>query len=55
MVTTETWSRRDLFKNERWAKLLIYHSLFTIAARPIFLYDRFVVRMSPRVTTFMFC
>jgi len=28
MVTTETWGRRDLFKNERWAKLLIdtlYH------------------------------
>jgi putative transposase len=28
MVTTETWSRRDLFTNERWAKLLIdtlYH------------------------------
>ena len=28
MVTTETWSRRDLFKNERWARLFIdtlYH------------------------------
>lgn len=28
MVTTETWSRRTLFTNERWAKLLIdilYH------------------------------
>ena len=28
MVTTETWSRRDLFRNERWAELLIdtlYH------------------------------
>jgi hypothetical protein len=28
MVTTETWSRRALFRNERWARLLIdtlYH------------------------------
>ena len=28
MVTTSTWERRDLFRNERWAKLLIdtmYH------------------------------
>jgi putative transposase len=28
MVTTETWERRELFRNERWAKLLIdtlYH------------------------------
>ncbi|HXY77816.1 MAG TPA: transposase [Candidatus Acidoferrales bacterium] len=23
MITTETWSRRSLFKNERWARLLI--------------------------------
>jgi putative transposase len=23
MVTTETWERRDLFRNERWAQLLI--------------------------------
>jgi putative transposase len=23
MVTTETWCRRDLFRNERWARLLI--------------------------------
>src|SRR5690348_14084708 len=27
MITTETWGRRSLFRNERWAQLLI-HALY---------------------------
>ncbi|MGB9195964.1 MAG: transposase [Terriglobales bacterium] len=41
MVTTETWSRRDLFKNERWAKLLI-DTLYHYRGQAYLLYE-FVV------------
>ena len=41
MVTTETWSRRDLFKNERWARLLI-DILYSYRAQAYLLHE-FVV------------
>ena len=41
MVTTETWGRRSLFKNDRWAKLLI-DTLYHYRGRA-YLPDEFVV------------
>ena len=41
MVTTETWSRRSLFKNERWARLLL-DTLFHYRG-PAYLLHEFVV------------
>lgn len=55
MVTSSTWERRDLFRNERWARLLL-DTLYHYRESAYFLHefvimpDHFHVLLSPRMS-----
>jgi putative transposase len=55
MVTTETWGRRDLFGNERWAKLLIdtlchYRGTAYLLHEFVIMPDHIHVLMTPKTS-----